>query len=178
MKLLLLIAILIGCTVPADKSVDYDNARRAAIDAWEEVIGRVSDECYQRSSDATVMETGRFPESCMPPLELGQYIGCYMPTDELGIGGDMIYIYEGRTELQRMDTAVHEYSHLLHFCEYSQGKPIDVGLFMECAARLIGGEEPGDVCWMPGDYFHVDEQVWDDYGPDTVEAVGCAGLEL
>jgi len=172
MKILILLILLVSCTVPDDKSVDYDNARRAAIDAWEEVIGRVSDECYQRSSDALVMETGRFPESCMPPLELGQYIGCYMPTDALGIGGDMIYIYEGRTALQRLDTAVHEYAHLLHFCEYSQGKPIDVGLLMGCV------EEPGGACWMPGDYFHVDEQVWDDYGPDTVEAVGCAGLEL
>jgi len=146
---LIVILTLTACTLPVDKSVDYEDARRSTIEAWEEVIGRVSDECYDRSVDAMVMETGRFPESCIPPIEFGKYVGCYMPTDALGIGGDMIYIYEDRADTKKADTAVHEYIHLLATCELHDG-----------------------------DILHLDERLWDDFGADTVEAVGCANLRF
>jgi hypothetical protein len=138
-----------GCAVPTgeDYSVDYENARRATIEAWEEVIGRVSDRCYDRSVDAMVTEAGYFPESCISPT--GNYVGCYMATEHLGIGGDMIYILETRTDKQKLDTAVHEYIHLLATCEFINPDP-----------------------------FHEDKRFWDDFGSDTVEAHGCANLRL
>lgn len=176
----LIVAILtVSCVDPEDKSIDYEDARRAAVDAWEEVIGRVSDECYDRTIDAVVSETGRFPESCMPPLELGKYVGCYMPTEAFGFGGDMIFIYADRAELKRKDTAVHEYIHLLSYCEFRGDVLLDLDELTECFAYYVAEEPfPHKCSEIPGDYFHLDDRLWDDYGPDTVEAVGCANLEL
>lgn len=156
----------------------YEDARRSTIKAWETVIGRVSDICYARSQNAIVIETGRFPESCMPPLEFGQYIGCYMPTERYGIGGDLIFIYDARTERQKMDTAVHEFGHLLHFCQTGNGNPLDLDILERCANSLLSTGQLGDECLMPGDYFHLDRRVWDKYGIETVEAVGCANLTI
>lgn len=173
----LCLKMLSGCVNPTeDKAADYENARRAAIDAWEELIGRVSDECYDRSTDAMIMESGKFPESCIPTIK-GKYIGCYLATDDYGIGGDMIYLLESRTTLQKLDTAVHEYIHLLSNCESTH--VLDLLLLSECLADFLDDKEPDEECVeIPGDYFHLDERLWDDYGSDTVEAVGCANLEL
>lgn len=178
MKYILLFIVLLGCTIPVDKSADYENARRATVDAWEEVIGPVSDECYSRSKNAIVTESGNFPEGCIPPKTFGKYIGCYLETDKLGIGGDMIYILDSRTDLQKMDTAVHEFIHLLSNCEFGKGKSIDVVLLTWCVANYLGEDVPDECANIPGDYFHLDERLWDKYGTNTVEAVGCANLSL
>ena len=143
-------ALFSGC-VGDDVSADYEPARRAAVTAWEELIGPVSDGCYKRAADAIVTESGYFPDSCMVPPEMTglKYIGCYMPVKELDLGDDMIFLLDSRTALQKMDTAVHEYIHLLSMCE-------------------LGNPDP----------FHEDERLWDRYGTNTVEALGCANLEL
>lgn len=190
-------ALFSGCTNPVDVSVDYENARRAAIEAWEELIGPVSRECYDRSVNAIVAESDIFPETCIVPdgIGLGDHIiGCYLPVKDLPADevisvvdkvvdtkinvSDLIFIYEGRTELQKLDTAVHEFAHLLHRCEFDDGRLLDMEMVAKCTVQLIEEGKPGDECWMPGDYFHIDERVWDRYGLNTVEALGCANLEL
>jgi hypothetical protein len=143
---LIIVLIISACELPVDTSVDYEDARRATITAWEEVVGPVSDRCYERSADAMVVESGYFPESCI--LEKN-YVGCYIPTEPFGVGGDMIFLLDSRTDLQKQDTAVHEFIHLLSMCTS-----------------------------MVGDPFHLDDRLWDGFGPDTVEAHGCAGLRL
>lgn len=177
--IMIFIILLTSCTSPMDVSIDYENARRATIDAWEEVIGRVSDECYDRSVDAIIAEESKFPESCIPPDDFGNYIGCYLATEKFGIGGDIIYILPSRTELQKQDTAVHEFIHLLSNCEFGDNNITDTILLAECITYYIAEEDIPEICaTIPGDYFHLDERLWDDYGPNTVEAIGCANLEL
>lgn len=170
---LLTIILIAGCTNVAGK---YEESRMSALDAWEEVIGPVSDECYDRAISAMVVESGRFPKSCMPG---DPYIGCYFPSGITPVGTspirDTVFVYKNLTEKQKARTVVHEFGHLLHFCE--KGGWIDIDLIAECAVELIDSGEPGDDCRMPGDYFHLDETVWDDYGKNTVESVGKAKLE-
>jgi len=120
------------------------------LDAWEEVIGPVSAECRAQAKAAVVVEvgSGEFPDECY--RETKHLNGCTVPViDDDGTIGAQIYIAEERAEIAKADTAVEEFTHLLAGCE------------------------TGD-----SDADHINPLYWDDYGADTVEAVGCAGLEL
>lgn len=133
-----------GCSFSeGDYEVEYGASMVAAIEAWEDVIGPVSDECHDRAVGARVIEADYFPDSCIPGKP---YVGCYEPTDLIGIG-DTIYIYYDRSNRKKALTGVHEYIHLLSRCE--QGYL---------------------------DALHLDEKLWEDYGDDTVEAVGKGTL--
>lgn len=174
--------LLNSCVNPTENySVDYENARRAAIDAWEEKISRVSDKCYDRTVDAIVSESEIFPESCLVPdgIGLGDHIvGCYIPTQLGDLVDDIIFIYSDRPDRLKLDTAVHEFIHEIDFCE-DGGGVLDIVTINECVAELMWNLEPGYKCAdIPGDYFHLDTRLWDQYGPNTIEAVGCANLVL
>lgn len=165
--------LLNSCTNPTDVSAGYENARRAAIDAWEEVIGPVSDKCYNRTKNAIVVESKYFPESCIPG---GKYIGCTFPIKDVALGDDMIFLLETRTELQKLDTAVHEFIHLLDVC-MNGGLVIDLKLATECVNNLSVDIDLKTLCAdVSGDPFHLDERLWGRHGTSTVEAVGCANL--
>ena len=58
-----------------------------------------------------------------------------------------VHILIDRDTWQKEDTAVHEYAHILADCE-------------------LGDPDAG----------HMNHRLWSDYGTETVEAIGCAGL--
>ena len=154
-------ALFSGCTNqvdPPELELDYNNARRATVAAWEEVVGPVSLECNQVAINAIVTEVDtqdKFPESCklneLPPTKIR--VGCnvhrIVQSDSGKVEQDYIYILANRTTRSMLDSAVHEYIHLLSTCEYGDGDP-----------------------------DHIDAALWDRYGTNTVEAYGCANLEL
>lgn len=148
--LVILIMIMIGCIAEplerVDYSVDYDNARQATIEAWEEIIGPVSMDCRAESRATVVVEIDsddEYPQACreiaLEPTKIRT--GCYV------YGPNQIYILSSRSERQRADTAVHEWTHMLSMCEAHDG---DTG--------------------------HDNVLLWIIYGIGTVEAVGCANL--
>lgn len=150
-------SVLSSCTSSVDGSgfiADYDEARRATIEAWEDVVGPVSQWCVQRTEGAIVVEVGStddYPEKdCgLKNLADGYLVGECTYAPKINSAPYIIYILSGRTELAKTDSAVHGWTHALSHCMY------------------------GD-----GDREHADILLWAEYGPNTVEAHGCANLRL
>jgi len=140
MKYLFLILALVGCAMPIEpeEPADYNKARRATVDAWEEIFGEVSQECTQYAKGFLVVEVEDIEER---EDQHGTVVGrTYLPAKQIHLVADR-YVWE------KEDSAVHEYTHILANCEF--GDP---------------------------DKEEMNHRLWVDYGPDTVEAVGCAGL--
>lgn len=148
-----------GCANPIEGQneyvADYDDARRATVDAWEEIVGPISHECYVASREVFVNEVSSaddYPNACKKvDVPNGMVLaGCYdYAKTKNGTVLHYIFILKNRPELAKADSAVHEYIHMLATCEYGNG-----------------------------DGFHSDVLLWQKYGPNTVEAQGCAGLRL
>jgi hypothetical protein len=122
---------------------DYEMSRYAAIDGWEMMLGPVPKYCRVFTTEFSVIEVMDIDKCSKPEPPPGKrFVGCM-------IGGKRaIFIaIRGRGRLAKMDTAVHEYIHVLAWCIYD------------------------DI-----DKYHEDETLWDRHGMDTVEAVGCAEL--
>lgn len=127
--------------------VDYEIARRATIGAWETLIGPISDRCYKRTQDVVLVETKVFPEQCKTSRGFSIQ-GCRIEgVRPDGVTVVYIYVLSEGPSYEKLDIAVHEYVHEVADCE--------------------GGN---------GDQYHLDARLWIDYGPETVEAYGCAGL--
>ena len=143
MMLYLLIALLTSCSMAVEDPADYEAARRATIDAWEQVVGVVSDVCYQMTKDTTIEEVDEIEIK-----DMSHVIGRtkIIRNEDNEVVQTQMIILESRLESRKMDTAVHEYIHILDVC--------------------INDNE---------DKYHMKSKLWIDYGPDTVEAVGCAG---
>lgn len=118
--------------------VDYDDARRATVTAWEDVVGKVSDKCYYYLKTVIVMEVDKMSDLCVAD-EGERVIGCNI--------GNQIHILASKDDYSKADIAVHEYIHVLALCEELDPDPT-----------------------------HSDSRYWIEYGPDTVEAHGCANL--
>jgi hypothetical protein len=160
MRLFLSFVILLflsGCCLPITKieKADYNHARRATIEAWEHIIGRVSLKCEQELREAWIAEVLEVHGST-PDRELAGKVFVKQLGQE--ITEIQIHILLSMSELQKMDTAVHEFIHALAACEYLD---IDPG-------RLTVQD------WI--DSEHLNSLYWIEYGPDTVEAWGCANL--
>lgn len=141
-----------GCAMPVDEEpeyvADYDDARRATVEAWEYVFGIVSLECSRLAQDAIVTEVGSsadMPDGCaIDGLPDTKYVaGCHLAK------ANQIYIHSGRTERGKADTAIHEFVHLLSTCMF------------------------GD-----GDGEHANILLWDEFGSGTVEAIGGSNLRF
>ena len=140
--LYLLIVLMTGCSMAVDDPADYEGARQATVEAWELVIGVVGTVCYQMTMDTIITE--------VDVLEIKDKSHVIGRTDIIRVDGEIVQtqisILASRPESRKMDTAVHEYIHVLDAC--------------------INGKD---------DVNHMKHKLWIDYGADTVEAVGCAG---
>lgn len=151
-------AFLSGCTNEnieiTGVIADYSDAMWAEVDAWEELIGDVSSVCLKKLRKTIVTEVDPQRESLDVPCGFDntpneqRLTGCFVHSKY----GDLPYvilILSTRTQMQKMDTAVHEFVH--------------------ATAQCMESDSDGD---------HSDKRLWDRYGTDTVEAVGCANLSL
>jgi len=162
--LVALMSLFSGCVSAPGYIADYDDAMHATVRAWEAVIGRVSEPCYQWISDTTVVESkdvycgDRIPPKGMVIAGCAHYWGGYpdgvtdphiTPEGDPWIErfGSSITIRASMDEYAKADAAVHEWIHLLSRCMYGA---VDIN------------------------HGHI--EYWITYGDDTVEALGCAGL--
>lgn len=137
--------LLIGCVAEVDiEKADYDRARRATIEAWEQIIERVTRECEKVLREASITESNEIQKKTDNQIVAGKI---YISRQNNEIIQMQIHILASRNELEKLDDAVHEFTHGLAACQR------------------------GDL-----DSEHLNAQYWIDYGPDTVEAWGCAGL--
>lgn len=150
-----LIAYLIGvsgCANPIEEPgyvADYDDARRATLEAWEEVVGPVSNECYQQSLRVVVSEVDAMPPNCPDDGPGTMVTGCHLFPKKGEVAEAKILILTGRDEYDKVNTSIEEWIHMLSQCHI------------------------GD-----GNYEHNNVLYWDKYGPDTVQAIACANLNF
>jgi hypothetical protein len=111
LMLYVLIMLLIGCAAEVTPSLDveYERSRRATIEAWEKVIGRVSDECYDYTLAYFVEEVGY--------IENGKNYKTVARTITNHDGIYMILLLDSESETDKADHLVHEYIHILSLCE-------------------------------------------------------------
>jgi hypothetical protein len=106
---------------------------RPTLQEWEAVQGRVPEDCAYLDMVYTVQLASREEIPC--EMEEGsQTIGCTQPEEQA------IYLLEGRTASQLVDSSVHEWVHALADC--------------------VDGDR---------DRFHLRGELWNQYGTDTVE---------
>lgn len=134
-KLLIILSILTSCgDVEYNTYVaDYENVRRSTIEAWEEKISSVSNECYNRSKEYVVSEVDTFPdENCIADF----LAGCVLH------GTKMVFILSSLDEYTKADVAVHEYVHVLAYCELGDGDKdhLDIRLWNNADSVEIWGQ--------------------------------------
>jgi hypothetical protein len=120
-RLIICISLCYACTnwdtIPAKVlyKIDYEDARIAALEAWEDVIGPISDECYAESYEYEIMEVPRVSKVC-PSIVVApgrRLVGCLRRhTREMWIDANIF-------DYRKAEVAVHEYIHYLARCELS-----------------------------------------------------------
>jgi len=151
------IAILVICVAMCGACVHYDelcdptysDALSSAVDAWEESIGPVSDECLATLAETTLNEVDEFDPSCLAVES--SIDGCYLP--HVTIDGkraevDEIQIRRDLYPDERVRVKVHEDIHAIYRCVYRKGDPAG----------------------------HTDSRLWYEFGDQSVESRGIAGL--
>lgn len=116
--LLPLLALLLPACVTEDdpELLDYRPAFVAAEDAWEARFGRLPEECRTLRERAVVAETtiAELTKTCPPEDPITQStVGCFTH-DQAGV--PFVLIASEGDQYERMDTAVHEWVHLLAEC--------------------------------------------------------------
>lgn len=146
-RLLLACALLLAAC--ADDSPDTqtvitgacNRAFRAVLEAWETEFGRVPDPCAYLDADYPVQLVGPGELPCEAAPSGAELVGC--------LHEGVIYLLRGRTDLELIDSSVHEWIHALAECV--DGTP---------------------------DHYHLRGQLWIDYGADTIEAQALASVEI
>lgn len=124
--------------------VDYDEVTEHTIDAWETVIGPITNRCYERVHNTRVGEATVFPDSCVAGK--GKHvIGCHFG------GSNLVLISAEANEKQKARIAVHEFIHAIAICELgvADGDHSDARLWDEygdqtvevIGVNKIGGEQ-------------------------------------
>lgn len=111
--ILVIVIVLISCyqNIRNTEPLDYENARRATISAWEKIIGKVSDNCYYFTEDTSLAEAENLPDECLAEPNM-VVIGCYFKKS------NSIFILNSLSKYKKLDTAVHEYIHALSYCMF------------------------------------------------------------
>jgi len=144
--------IVIGCDKQAyvdaiegvESSDGYAIERAAVTNAWEEIVGPVSESCIDTIAAKRLYETDTIPLSCLMALADGHKSdGCTIvqyETDDRD-NWDAIIVILNTAIGGKSYTAIHEYTHLLQYCLQHKS-----------------------------DLRHTDHLMWLTYGDDTVEA--------
>jgi hypothetical protein len=107
-----LFVVAISCSNRVDDyQADFEEARRAAIDGWEQVIGPVSNECYRDTKQYIIVELHKMVECGSKPVSKGFHrSGCCEPLKH------QIDVLITEDEYEKMDIVVHEFIHALDWC--------------------------------------------------------------
>lgn len=114
---------------------------RAVLEAWELEFGRVPEPCAFLDAEYPVQVVTADELPCDRAPAGAELVGC--------LHDGVIYLLRGRSELELIDSSVHEWIHALAACV--DGTP---------------------------DELHVRGELWIDYGPDTIEAQALASVEI
>jgi hypothetical protein len=95
-----------------DSYDEVERPRFAAVDAWEEMVGRVGDDCYERLQAVEVYLVSDFTDGC---TVFEYQSGCYLKQARQHV--DLIHVYDKQSEQNKEYTLIHEYIHLIHACE-------------------------------------------------------------
>lgn len=122
MKLLSLVVVVVslfGCLADdtyhaVGKYKPVEGPRMATVSAWELLVGRVGDKCYERAQHVDVLLVETFPNSC-GAIYGGRPLGCYLRLDYRM--RETILIRNDISRNQKKRTLAHEYIHLLQWCE-------------------------------------------------------------
>jgi hypothetical protein len=140
--LLLLVTFGNGCVSDAPffdlegtDDIDYEQSRIETIRSWEQVYGRITDECYDDSQDVII--------TAVPPGEMAQYCKHYVTAcrvTQIRSSSERTFFFldSERTRIQRMESVVHEYIHFLQWCEQRIDDPDH--LCRECWELQSGSE--------------------------------------
>ena len=117
---------------------------RPTLDAWEAALGRVPEECAYLDGEYSVQVLPASELPCDPPGPGELVTGCTVQPLQA------IYLLGGRTNVELVDTSVHEWVHALADC-------VD-----------------GDM-----DRYHVRVELWEELsGPDSVVIQAQASAEI
>jgi hypothetical protein len=149
-RFLCLLLVLVACApaAPDDGPQEITGACqrsfRPALEAWEAELGRVPAECAYLDTQYTVEVLPASELPCDPPGPGELVTGCTVQPLQA------IYLLGDRTNVELVDTSVHEWLHALADC-------VD-----------------GDM-----DRYHVRVELWEELsGPDSVVVQAQAGAEI
>lgn len=122
MKYLPIIIALLGCgcleTAITGYEVDYHEARRASLVAWEYHIGPLQYKCLERLDEYTIKEVDDIPKcGSKDPPSYDSFGGCVTHSNKT------IRMLDRCDEYQMTRTALHEYIHVMSKCEHGSGDP-------------------------------------------------------
>jgi hypothetical protein len=128
-----------GCV---DKTAKYAPARDSAVLAWDQVVDRVSDQCYAWTRQIPVVE-----EDDLSWYSDEYTAGLFRYREKGGviiIG--QIYILSSDPEPKKMCTAVHEFIHLLAVCDsgdpqFEHDNPLLWGEFKSDTVEGVGCQD-------------------------------------
>lgn len=101
-----------------DKTKEYEESRAAAVLAWDQVIDRVSDHCYNWTKKTEVIESEDTMEFLNPDASGAAYTS--RDADSV-LQAAQIYLLPSRTQDKKDRTVVHEFIHVLATCEDNNG---------------------------------------------------------
>jgi hypothetical protein len=121
----------------------YPDQLSDVVTAWQEVTGEtVTDYCVDEIGSVPVYAVDAIPERCLATFGEKVAACCIVNVDDLGNWDAITGLLAYRPEREKRLTMVHEYIHLIEWCE-----------------------------WRTSDPRHANQRLWREFGSGTVESV-------